>query len=258
MRRTLGSAFVLLVLVAPATAQAGEVSGALVSCTGGDFCRYFPEPRLEVTFRAARGEPNELSIRPNPDGVRIVDAGAGIEPRAFCTAVDANAAQCGPQPAAGLIATARTGDGADSAFADIGSVFLGRGDDHGIAEGASLYGGPGNDRLLSATSGNSLAGGAGRDYLTGTNADELLIGGSGKDRLVARGGMDHIEGGPGADFVAGGARPDRIYAGSGDDVIHAADPHRDVVRCGRGNDRAVVRANDRVFGCERVIYRELG
>jgi len=127
-----------------------------------------------------------------------------------------------------LVATAFTGDGADSTFADIGTVFLGPGRDHGYAEGATLKGGPGDDRLISATSANSLAGGSGRDHLSGLGGEETFAGGANKDLIVARGG---------------------------DDLVHAAEPGRDTVRCGGGKDRVAISAEDRAFGCERVVRR---
>jgi hypothetical protein len=59
----------------------------------------------------------------------------------------------------------------------------------------------------------------------------------------------------GVRIVDAGAGRDQIYAGSGDDLVHAAEPGRDTVRCGRGDDRAAISARDRVFGCERVVRR---
>jgi hypothetical protein len=254
MRRVLLTACAALLFVAPA-AGAAELSGRLVYCTGDDICRYFPNPRLDVTFTAAPGERNEVRMAPHPEGVRIVDAGASITTGPFCRAVTPSEARCGPPAPEGLVATVFTGDGPDSAFADIGTVFLGPGRDHGYAEGASIDGGPGDDRLISATAANSLAGGSGGDYLSGIGGDETFAGGPGSDRIVARGGADRIEAGSGPDVVAGGAGGDEIYAGSGDDLVHAAEPGRDTVRCGRGNDRAAISAEDRVFGCERVVRR---
>lgn len=258
MRRAWWTACLLL-LAAPAAASAGEASGALVACTGDDICRYFPnERRLDVTFRAAPGERNQLVLAPHPDGVRIVDEGAAIVPGAFCAAVDPNEVRCGPPASAGLSAAAFTGDGADSVLADTGIVFLEGGRDHGIAEGAIVYGDEGADRLISATNGNRLNGGSGRDHLSGAGTDDVLGGGTGNDLIVARGGTDSIDAGGGADFIAGGPGRDEIDAGDGNDRIHAADVQRDIVDCGRGYDRAVIRANDRASGCERVIYRERG
>jgi RTX calcium-binding nonapeptide repeat (4 copies) len=254
MRRALLSACAAFLFCAPA-AGAAELSGRLVFCTGDDFCRYFPQPRLDVTFVAAPGETNELRMVPHPEGVRIMDAGAVITTGPFCTTISPHEASCGPPAPEGLLTTAFTGDGPDSAFADIGTVFLGAGRDHGYTEGATLNGGPGDDRLSSATSANSLVGGSGRDHLSGTGGEESFAGGPGGDLIVARGGDDRIEAGGGPDVVAGGAGRDQIYAGSGDDLVHAAEPGRDTVRCGRGDDRAALSAHDRALGCERVVRR---
>jgi Ca2+-binding RTX toxin-like protein len=254
MRRAL-LAGCALALLAANIAWAGEVSGRLVFCEGDDICRYFPQPRLDVTFRAAAGERNELRVAPDPNGVRIVDPGAPVQTGDFCTATSPNEVSCGPPAPEGLVVTAFTGDRADTALAGLGILFLGDGPDHGIAEGATIDGGRGDDRLISATGGNLLSGGPGNDHLSGAEADDTLAGEAGRDLVVGLGGADRIEGGPSADRLAGGAGRDEIYAGSGDDVIHAADRDRDLVRCGRGDDRAVVGSRDRTVGCERVVLR---
>jgi hypothetical protein len=47
-----------------------------------------------------------------------------------------------------------------------------------------------------------------------------------------------------------------LTGGRGADRINAAgDDRRDLVRCGRGRDRAVVDRIDRVRGCERTRVR---
>jgi hypothetical protein len=69
MRRAWWTVCLVLSLAAPAAAQAGEVSGRLVYCTGGDYCRYFTEARLDVAFEAAPGESNELRMLPHTDGM---------------------------------------------------------------------------------------------------------------------------------------------------------------------------------------------
>jgi len=64
MRRVPLTACAALLLVAPA-AGAAELSGRLVYCTGDDICRYFSQPRLDVTFVAAPDEINELRMVPD-------------------------------------------------------------------------------------------------------------------------------------------------------------------------------------------------
>jgi Ca2+-binding RTX toxin-like protein len=77
----------------------------------------------------------------------------------------------------------------------------------------------------------------------GTGGHDVLIGTSGGDRLVGLGGPDVLRGRAGQDC---------LYGGRGNDLL-VGGPAHDVLRCGRGrNDRAVVRANDSVSGCEHV------
>jgi hemolysin type calcium-binding protein len=220
VRRTLLVGCVL-VLAGACPAQAGTVSGRLVYCQSGDECRYFPNPRLDVTFRAARGERNELSLFASREpivGVQIVDFGAAVTPGPYCQRGDVDGeAFCGPPAPEGITLTAYTGDRTDDVQVEIGTAHLGPGND--VGTGDSLYGGPGRDTLTG--------------YLTAS----------------------FLFGGPGADRLNGGGGKDRLDAGPGDDSVHAADGRRDEVRCGPGRDVARVDARDRVLGCERVVIR---
>ena len=239
-------------MVAAPAASAGEVSGRLVFCTGSDICRYFSEPRLEVTFQAAPGEANELRMVPDPDGVRIVDSGAEIVAGAFCRVVAPNDARCGPPAPEGLLATALTGDGSDRVIARVGNVVLGPGRDFGVVVGATVFGGSGDDMVRAKGTGAIVTGDAGADEVLGFGGDQYLAGGSGRDHVIGGPGADRIEAGRGGDTIAGGTGRDDISAGAGDDFVRASDPDRDVVRCGRGRDRVFIARRDRVFGCERI------
>ena len=207
-----------------------------------------------MTFRAAPEESNELRMRPDPGGVRIVDTGAPIETGAFCTAVNPNDVRCGPPAPSGLVAVAFTGDGPDKGFARTGSLYLGRGRDLGVAASTSVDGGPGADELQGVGDGSVLTGGPGPDKLLGSRGGQLLAGGTGADFVYGGAGADQIDAGAKRDRIMGGHGRDEIFAGSGDDLIRASDPDRDSVRCGRGNDRAFISRSDRAFGCERVVY----
>jgi Ca2+-binding RTX toxin-like protein len=208
-----------LALIGASAAHAGTVSGRLVYCNSGDECRYFPNPRLDVTFRAAPGERNELTLsssRVPIEGVQIVDFGPALTLGPYCQRGDVDGeAFCGPPAPEGLLLTAYTGDRVDTVQAETGTAYLGPGDD--VATGDSLHGGPGNDRL------------------TGYFGDSFLYGGPGADRL---------SGGRGDDMLDGGRGDDRLVAGRG----------RDIVRCGPGRDVARVDRRDRVRGCEKVLY----
>lgn len=228
-------------LVAPA-ALGATASGQLVYCTSGDECRYFPDPRLDVTFAAAPGEANVLRVLADPDGVRFRDGGAEIIAGERCRNVDAHEALCGPPAPEGLITNVVTGDGDDSVFLDTGSADLGAGDDVGRGMGV-IAGGPGDDDLRAAGGAGFLSGDAGADVLAGAGGRDVLNGGRGTDVVFGAGGADTLGGGSGSDVIEGGR---------GDDLIRAADGDRDTIHCGPGRDRAVVDPRDRTFGCERV------
>ncbi len=114
----------------------------------------------------------------------------------------------------------------------------------GAGAGDELAGGKGVDRL---------GGGKGPDALNGGDGDDRLAGGPGKDELVGGAGADALAGGAGRDRLVGGSGRDRLLGGGGDDKLSARDGKRDVVRCGRGSDRAEVDAKDRVSDCEVVL-----
>ena len=84
---------------------------------------------------------------------------------------------------------------------------------------------------------NTIRGTEGADHLRGTAGRDRILGRGGKDKLIGRGGGDCLVGGKGRDKHIGGA---------GNDVIRAKGRARDVVRCGPGDDIAVVDARDRV------------
>jgi Ca2+-binding RTX toxin-like protein len=234
---------VAFALALGAPAQAGTVSGQLAS----------PDPRLDVVYVAAPGQRDEVRLVPHPTGVRVVD-GRGIATGPFCFAVNDHDARCGPPADRGITVTAYTGDRADIAFTRIGTLMLESGDDFGIAYGARVFGGSGDDELRGFGDGTFLDGGPGDEEVLGIFGDQLMHGGPGRDLLVGGGGDDDLTGGPGRDQMAGGHGRDRIAAGPGDDLVRATDPDRDVVGCGAGRDRAFVSGNDRVAGCELVHY----
>jgi Ca2+-binding RTX toxin-like protein len=239
------SAF-LVCLTAFLTLAPAAVAGTVSGTTTGS--------RLDVTFRAAAGETNEMRVLPHASGVRMVDAGADIQTGEHCLRVNDHDARCGPPGPEGLVVAVFTGDRRDGVYTANGSVRLGRGKDFGIAYGdrGSLHGDAGDDELRALGIGARVAGGPGRDELIGFGRGLRLEGGLGPDFIVGRFGNDRLEGGRGRDQIVGGRGRDRIVAGPGDDFIRASDAERDLVRCGSGRDRAFVRRADRVRSCERV------
>jgi hypothetical protein len=100
------------------------------------------------------------------------------------------------------------------------------------------------DRLRGTRRGDRIKGRRGDDAVRGRPGADCLGGGGGDDRIEAGGGRDRLGGGRGDDRLLGAAGPDRIRA--------AGDGGSDIVRCGRGKDRARVDRDDVARGCERV------
>lgn len=85
-----------------------------------------------------------------------------------------------------------------------------------------------------------------------TSVDDVL-GGTGADVIVGSDLSNALYGEAGNDTITGGAGPDLLDGDAGDDVIEARDGAVDDVRCGPGNDRAVVDVGDAVApDCETV------
>jgi len=105
------------------------------------------------------------------------------------------------------------------------------------------------ERLIGTSRGDRIKGRRGRDLILGKGGKDCLSGGAAKDRIA---------GGSGRDKLIGGPKKDRLESGDGADRILARDRRRDVVRCGKGKDRAVVDRIDRVSGCEKVRRKGRG
>jgi hypothetical protein len=104
----------------------------------------------------------------------------------------------------------------------------------------------GNDHLFGHANADMLWGNEGEDYLDGDLSPDHVLGGPGDDQLLGGNGLDRLWGGAGLDRLDGGPGNDEL-------ISIAADGVADVLNCGSGRDRAIVRAGDTVSGCERVI-----
>ncbi len=109
------------------------------------------------------------------------------------------------------------------------------------------------DRLTGSDEGDVLIGFGDRDRIRGGSGHDCLIGGSGNDRLQGDGGDDRITGGRGNDVLVGGRGVNAYDAGPGSDYVDARNGRPELVRCGRGRDRALIDRGDRVRSCERVL-----
>jgi hypothetical protein len=237
---------------------AGEAHASAVSAANG-----------RVTFAAAPGEANNVTVASSADSTTVKDAGAALAPGAGCQAQPDGSALCaGPATLVdvqlgdgddGLTATGtaavevRAGDGNDTVQTDAGEdVLRGEGGDD------SLSSGDGNDTLIAAAGNDALAGGGGDDSLQSGDGNDTLAGGEGNDTLTAADGNDNVEGGPGNDRLEAGTGVDLLDGGDGNDVLLTAgaefkDTREKRIRCGAGDDALTTGPADPfVSDCERI------
>ena len=111
-----------------------------------------------------------------------------------------------------------------------------------------ISGGKKPERLAGTSFGDTIRGNGGRDQVTSGDGDDCVFGGRGRDALMGQAGNDRLSGGKGRDLASGG---------SGDDRIKARGGGKDKVRCGAGDDIAIVDGRDkRPRGCEKVRRRK--
>ena len=101
-------------------------------------------------------------------------------------------------------------------------IFGGSGNDTIISESRAIhaYGGDNNDTLIGGDGKDSLWGEDGNDYLSGGTDADVLVGGIGDDTLYGGRGEDILSGGEDNDIIDGGRGKDTIYGGEGNDVIN--------------------------------------
>jgi Ca2+-binding RTX toxin-like protein len=118
----------------------------------------------------------------------------------------------------GCQAMLRGGNGDDELVAVAGDPYF---DDYsfGCDASATIWGGPGVDRLR------------------GGHGPDLLDGEGHRDRVEGRGGDDVVRGGQGTDVLLGGKDSDRVKGGRGHDRLHGNAGH-DTLIGGAGFDRA--------------------
>jgi Ca2+-binding RTX toxin-like protein len=115
----------------------------------------------------------------------------------------------------------------------------------------SVFGGAGNDTILTGDDDDTIFGGIGEDLIDAGFDDDSVFGGDGNDTIVGSEGNDTIEGGAGNDLIFGGLDPNTVYE-LGDDTATGAqissiyditddldpdpDNNRDLIYGGAGND----------------------
>jgi Ca2+-binding RTX toxin-like protein len=113
-----------------------------------------------------------------------------------------------------------------------------------------LYGTNGRNRLDGLSGADVIVGRGGADNLVGSSGHDRIYGGSAYDQLWGGFGSDLLSGGPAPDHLHSSARPkspvgtpdgrDRAFGRAGDDEFYARDGVLDVLRGGRGADKARV------------------
>ncbi|HQR09775.1 MAG TPA: calcium-binding protein [Casimicrobiaceae bacterium] len=119
------------------------------------------------------------------------------------------------------------GDAGDDELKGDGHLWGGDGNDtlltHGYCGNFSqqtlLQGGNGNDVLSAPFGGASLYGEAGDDILSGGTGVTYMSGGTGNDAIQGGGGIDYGWGDEGVDAISGGAGPDQLAGGAGNDLL---------------------------------------
>jgi Ca2+-binding RTX toxin-like protein len=141
-----------------------------------------------LTFIAAAGKANHVTVRPAGAGVLVRDTGDPLNPGSGCTAVDANTAR---------------GTGAVRVLMDLGDGNDVASNETDLASNPSPVGG------VTGTTG--IRGGPGDDVLNGGTNTDLLIGDEGADTLNGNGGPDHLR--EGRDAASTDVRDKDIFNG---------------------------------------------
>ena len=155
----------------------------------------------------------------------------------------------------------------DSDRADARPKMGGGGDDSlaGNDNDNALIGFAGDDRLRGRRGEDHLHGGSGEDALFGGAHDDLIHGRRQADKAVGGNGNDDILTGKGSDIARGGPDGDQLFdneghdilrGGKGNDRFSARDGDRDVIRCGPGEDIAILDPKDVAIDCEYAYRSE--
>lgn len=236
-----------LVLLVPTAAQAAKV--AVVNgntCNGDRQCgRYDGGTSYPiVSFAAAAGEVNTVSVSRAGEIVTIRDTSAVLTASAPCSIADEHTVNCPPggykQAFGGTLLgfQATLDDGDDSlTFAT------------GLDAPTSVNGGGGADRLTGGPDSDSIDGGRGNDTIAAGAGDLLdygqrtesvavdlaagTAGSAGEHDTIS--GFNSVRGGSGADTLVGTSADDSLAGGDGDDRL-AGNGGTDALTGGQGSD----------------------
>ena len=198
MTKTLLALTALLLL--PSAARAATVDADIDRRQGTNFG--------PVTFKAARGEMNDVTVTAANGRLRFHDSQNPVNARGDCEQDGPRAAIC---PFTEDTAKVKLRNGADSASVE------------GLV---SVRGGSGRDVLRGSSGVDFLNGQRGPDTLRGRRGSDDLTGGPGRDRLLGGGGEDDLIDGESdrraaSDVFVGGGNPTGGGADRGDTVDYS-------------------------------------
>ena len=124
----------------------------------------------------------------------------------------------------------------------------------GFAGDDRLHGRAGEDHLHGGAGEDALFGGVHGDTIHGKRAGDRGVGGSGDDDILLGKGRDVARGGKDGDRLFDDEGRDVLRGGRGNDRFSAHDGDRDVIRCGAGEDIALIDSQDVAIDCEHA-YR---
>jgi len=119
------------------------------------------------------------------------------------------------------------------------SVSLGSGDDAFVSEAAiptTVFGGAGDDEIVTAGGKDRVYGGSGSDYIETAGGNDEVYGASGNDTVLGGAGSDRLHGGAGSDYLDGGQGNDSLYGEDGNDIL-AGSAGKNTLQGGRGHNR---------------------
>lgn len=194
-----------------------------------------------VTFKAAKGEVNDVTVTNVLGRLRFHDDNNRVRARGDCDQVNRSTAIC---PSTEDIAQVRLGNRHDKAKVEgLVTVFGGDGND-------TLRGSPGNDFLNGERGNDTLHGLANSDDLTGGPGRDRVFGGSGDDDLFD--GETDAQAAP--DLYRGGSSRDTRFGRDKGDTIdyskrtRALDIDLSRGRPKHGGDRDVIRGLESIVG----------
>ena len=234
MNKTLPLALSLLLLAALPSAASAATATADIRVRNG--VELGP-----VTFKAAKGERNDVTVTNDGGLLRMHDDNNRVRARGDCTQVNRHTALC-------------------PSTEDIAQIRLGNRNDHATVESlVTVFGGDGNDVLRGSSGDDRLDGERGNDTLHGLGRGDDLTGGPGRDRVFGGSGDDDLfddetDAQAAADLYRGGSSRDtRFQADIGDTIDYskrkrALDIDLSRSRVNFGPERDVVRGLESIVG----------